>query len=67
MEQFEKKYKRMKLKKIAFVCIYFGLMALAFITGLAGMIVCDAKNIDKMISFFAVLGFVLPLVMWVAV
>lgn len=66
MEQFEKKYKRMKLKKIAFVCIYYGLMALAFITGLVGMIVCDAKNIDKMISFFAVLGFVLPIVMWVA-
>lgn len=65
MEQFEKKYKRLKLKKIAFICIYFGLMALAFLTGLTGMIVCDAKNIDTRISFFAGLGLVLPIVMWV--
>lgn len=66
MEQFEKKYKRLKLKKKTFICIYFGLMALAFITGLTGMIVCDAKNIETMISFFAVMGLVLPIVMWVA-
>lgn len=65
MEQFEKKYKRLKLKKIAFVCIYFGLMALAFLSGLTGVIVCGAKNIDTMLSLFAVLGFVLPIVMWV--
>lgn len=65
MEQFEKKYKILRLKKKAFICIYFGLMVLAFITGLTGIIVCAAKNIDKMISLFAVLGLVLPIVMWV--
>ena len=65
MEQFEKKYKRLKLKRIAFVCIYFGLMALAFLSGLTGVIVCGAKNIDTMLSLFAVLGFVLPIVVWV--
>lgn len=65
MEQFEKRYKRLKLKKKAFVCIYFGLMALAFITGFIGVIICGAKNIDSMFTFFAILGFVLPIVMWV--
>ena len=45
--------------------ILIGLMVLAFLTGLTGMIVCDAKNIDTRISFFAVLGLVLPIVMWV--
>ena len=64
--QFEKKYKRLRLKKRAFICIFFGLMALAFLTGLTGVIVCAVKNIEAMISFFVVLGLVLPIVMWVA-
>ncbi len=64
MEQFEKKYKRLKLKKKAFICIYFGLMALAFLTGITGVIVCCEKNNETMISFFMVLGFVLPIVIW---
>ena len=66
MEQFEKKYKRLKLRKKTLLCILFGLMALAFITGLTGVIVCAAKNIDSMFSLFMIVGFVLPIVMWVA-
>ena len=66
MEQFEKRYKRLKLKKKAFICIFFGLMALAFLTGIIGVIVCCIKNIDSMFSFFMILGFVVPVVMWVA-
>lgn len=66
MEQFEKKYKRLKLRRKTLLCIFFGLMALVFITGLTGVIVCAAKNIDRMFSFFMIVGFVLPIVMWVA-
>lgn len=66
MEQFEKKYKGLRKKKKAFIFIFFGLMVLAFITGLTGMVVYNGKNADRMINFFAVLGFVLPIVMWVA-
>lgn len=66
MEQFEKKYKRLRLKKKVFIFIFFGLMALAFLTGLTGIIVCGVQNNETMITFFAVLGLGLPIVMWVA-
>ncbi len=65
MEQFEKKYKRLKLKKKALICTYFGLMALAFLTGLTGIIICGIKNTDAKFSFFMILALVLPIVMWV--
>ena len=65
MEQFEKKYKSLRLKKIMFVCIYFGLMVLAFLTGLTGAIVCCIQNTYTMFSIFMILGLVIPIVMWV--
>ncbi len=65
MEEFEKKYKKLKLKKKALLCIFFGLMVLAFLTGFTGVIVCAVKKIETMFSLFMILGFVLPIVMWV--
>lgn len=64
MEQFEKRYKGLKLKKRFFVCLYFGLMALAFLTGFTGVIVCGIENIEETLTFFMILGFVVPVVMW---
>lgn len=65
MEQFEKKYKRLKIKNKAFICAYFGLIVVTFLTGFTGVIICCMKNIESKFSFFAILGFVVPIVMWV--
>ena len=48
-----------------FVCIYFGLMVLAFLTGLTGAIVCCIQNTYTMFSIFMIWGLVLPIVMQV--
>ncbi len=65
MENFLKKYKRLKFRKKAFIITYFSLMFLLFITGLIGVCVCGIKNIGSPITFFAIMGFVLPIVMWI--
>lgn len=40
-------------------------MVVTFLTGFTGVIICCMKNIESKFSFFAILGFVVPIVMWV--
>lgn len=65
MEEYIKKYKKMIFTRKVFLGSYFTIMALAFLGGLVGIIVCGAKNQDSFITAFAVLCLVVPVVMLV--
>lgn len=65
MEEYIKKYKKMIFIRKVFVGSYFTIMALAFLGGLVGIIVCGARNQDSFLSAFIMLCLVVPVVMLV--
>ena len=65
MEEYIRKYKKLIFTKNIYTGIYLSVMALAFLGGLAGIIVCGINNRDTYIMAYVALCIVVPSAMWI--
>lgn len=64
MDIYFRKYKRFLSMRKAIAIIYFAIMAILFLTGICGIIVCGMHNTDSFLALFIIIGLVLPIAMW---
>lgn len=65
MEEFIRKYRKFIFVRRLFYIVCFGIMAVAFLGGLAGVVICSVKNDFSKFSLCMVIALVVPIVLWI--
>lgn len=65
MEDFVQKYRAVFAKRKLFKFLYFGVMALAFLGGMAGIIASAVKDDYSKLTMYVIIALAVPVVLWI--